>query len=150
MTPQAFVDSMAPPFKQAWETLGCEYDDFVRTTEPRHKERVHELWKRALASGDYSARVDVSSADEIGELGLAFNRMGESLQQIERQMQLPVDQRIVVVDRRQLLESAAPVVVAHGIALVVDQLQHGLRRGATDVRTSSRAIRVHGIGQPLD
>jgi signal transduction histidine kinase len=39
---------------------------------------------RALASGDYSARVRVHAADEIGELGRAFNRMGESLQQIER------------------------------------------------------------------
>jgi two-component system sensor histidine kinase BaeS len=39
---------------------------------------------RALASGDYSARVDVRTADEIGELGRAFNTMAGSLQQIER------------------------------------------------------------------
>jgi signal transduction histidine kinase len=39
---------------------------------------------RALASGDYSARVQVRTTDEIGELGHAFNRMAQSLQQIER------------------------------------------------------------------
>jgi len=39
---------------------------------------------RTLAAGDYSARVAVVTSDEIGELGRAFNRMTESLQQIER------------------------------------------------------------------
>jgi methionyl-tRNA synthetase len=52
MEPQAFVDMMAPPFVEAWKQLDCQYDDFVRTTEQRHKARVHELWKRCAASGD--------------------------------------------------------------------------------------------------
>jgi methionyl-tRNA synthetase len=43
---------MSQPFIDAWQQLGCAYDDFVRTTEPRHKERAQELWKRCLASGD--------------------------------------------------------------------------------------------------
>jgi len=34
---------------------------------------------RAVASGDWSARVPVSSADEIGELASSFNRMTEQL-----------------------------------------------------------------------
>jgi methionyl-tRNA synthetase len=51
-TPQAFVDSMVPPFKEAWEQLNCAYDDFILTTEPRHKVRAQELWKRCEASGD--------------------------------------------------------------------------------------------------
>ena len=52
MEPQAFVDSMAPPFQEAWHKLECAYDDFIRTTEPRHKARVHELWKRCAEKGD--------------------------------------------------------------------------------------------------
>lgn len=36
-----------------------------------------------IASGDYSARVDVRSADEVGRLGLAFNRMADSLEKVE-------------------------------------------------------------------
>ena len=39
---------------------------------------------RRVASGDYSARVDVRSADEVGQLGLAFNRMADSLAKVEQ------------------------------------------------------------------
>jgi len=52
MTPQAFVDSMAPPFREAWQQLRCEHDDFIRTTEPRHEQRAQELWRRVKATGD--------------------------------------------------------------------------------------------------
>ncbi len=38
---------------------------------------------RQVAAGDYSARVDVVTKDEVGELGIAFNRMADSLEQIE-------------------------------------------------------------------
>ncbi len=39
---------------------------------------------RELAAGSFSGRVEVSSTDEIGELGLAFNRMADSLEQLEK------------------------------------------------------------------
>ena len=52
MAPQAFVDQMAAAVPEAWQLLGCEYDDFIRTTEPRHKERAQELWQRIAARGD--------------------------------------------------------------------------------------------------
>jgi len=51
-TPQAYVDSMVPPFQEAWQQLGCEYDDFIRTTEPRHKARAQALWRMCKARGD--------------------------------------------------------------------------------------------------
>ena len=52
MTPQAFVDSMAAPFRDAWAVLGCTPDDFIRTTEPRHEARVQELWTLLEERGD--------------------------------------------------------------------------------------------------
>ncbi|MFO0693188.1 MAG: methionine--tRNA ligase [Polyangiales bacterium] len=52
LPPQDFVDRMAPPFRQAWKDLDCQHDDFLRTTEHRHKERVQRLWKRVEAAGD--------------------------------------------------------------------------------------------------
>ncbi len=52
MEPQAFVDSMAPPFLEAWRALRCDHDDFIRTTEPRHEALAQELWRRVKASGD--------------------------------------------------------------------------------------------------
>ncbi len=39
---------------------------------------------RQIAAGNFSARVDADPGDEIGELGMAFNRMGDSLEQLER------------------------------------------------------------------
>jgi signal transduction histidine kinase len=36
-----------------------------------------------LAGGDFSSRVEVVSSDEVGQLGLAFNRMADSLEQLE-------------------------------------------------------------------
>ncbi|MEM1418246.1 MAG: methionine--tRNA ligase [Myxococcota bacterium] len=50
--PQAFVDRMSPPFREAFERLDCSFDDYIRTTEPRHKERVAEIWERMKAAGD--------------------------------------------------------------------------------------------------
>ncbi|HEX5655549.1 MAG TPA: methionine--tRNA ligase, partial [Polyangiales bacterium] len=51
-TPQSYVDSMVPPFKDAWKQLDCAYDDFIRTTDPRHKERARELWRMCRDKGD--------------------------------------------------------------------------------------------------
>lgn len=47
---------------------------------------LHEMMEvtRTLASGDYRARVHITSKDEIGRLGSAFNRMADSLTQIEQ------------------------------------------------------------------
>jgi methionyl-tRNA synthetase len=50
--PQTFVDRAEPPFRRAWEVLGCAYDDFIRTTEPRHERHVQELWRRVRDAGD--------------------------------------------------------------------------------------------------
>jgi signal transduction histidine kinase len=40
---------------------------------------------RAMARGDYRRRVRVTSRDEVGELGRAFNRMAADLAEVERQ-----------------------------------------------------------------
>jgi len=39
---------------------------------------------REVASGNYAARVQVDSGDEIGQLGDAFNRMANSLERVEQ------------------------------------------------------------------
>ena len=49
---QAFVDEMSPPFKEAFEELGCSFDDYIRTTEARHESKVAELWKILEDKGD--------------------------------------------------------------------------------------------------
>jgi methionyl-tRNA synthetase len=52
LEPQAFVDQMSAPFRTAWPELGVANDDFIRTTEPRHKRFVQEFWARVEARGE--------------------------------------------------------------------------------------------------
>ncbi len=52
MTPQEFTDRIAPKFVDAWERLNIANDDFIRTTEPRHKGAVAELLQRCYDAGD--------------------------------------------------------------------------------------------------
>jgi methionyl-tRNA synthetase len=52
LTPQAFADSIAPTFAEAWKHLDIANDDFIRTTEPRHRAGVIELLQRCYDAGD--------------------------------------------------------------------------------------------------
>src|SRR5262249_54993336 len=46
LTPQQLVDEVAPRFDETWKSLGIEGYHFIRTTQPKHKKVVAELWKR--------------------------------------------------------------------------------------------------------
>ena len=57
-----------------------------------------------IAAGDYAERVDVGSADEIGQLAAEFNRMADSLQQrdsalADKQHELVEAERLAAVGR---------------------------------------------------
>jgi len=41
--PQAFVDEIAKKFESAWRTLNIEFDQFYRTTNPKHKAAVQKF-----------------------------------------------------------------------------------------------------------
>ena len=51
-SPQEFADEIAPKFAEAWRRLDIANDDFIRTTEPRHKRAVVELLQRCYDAGD--------------------------------------------------------------------------------------------------
>lgn len=52
VSPQVFVDRMAEGIRALWAALRISYDDFIRTTEPRHERTVQEVFRRLLAQGD--------------------------------------------------------------------------------------------------
>jgi methionyl-tRNA synthetase len=52
MEPKAYVDNIVAGFKDLWEKLDIEYDDFIRTTDERHKETVHYIFKKIYEQGD--------------------------------------------------------------------------------------------------
>lgn len=43
---QAFVDQNATRFQEFIHSLGVEYTDFIRTTNPDHERRCQEIWKK--------------------------------------------------------------------------------------------------------
>ena len=52
MEPQAYCDEMAVTFQAVWKRLDISYDDFIRTTEPRHVRGVQALFKAIVDAGD--------------------------------------------------------------------------------------------------
>jgi methionyl-tRNA synthetase len=51
MSPQAWTDQTSARFRDAWDALGISYDDFIRTTEPRHYESVQKFLAAIHANG---------------------------------------------------------------------------------------------------
>jgi len=52
VTPQEYVDNVVDGIKKLWATMEISYDDFIRTTEPRHIKRVQEIFKKMYDKGD--------------------------------------------------------------------------------------------------
>ncbi|HEY8528469.1 MAG TPA: methionine--tRNA ligase [Paenibacillaceae bacterium] len=50
--PQRFVDDIVAGIKELWRKLDISYDDFIRTTEERHKRAAQRIFKRLLDQGD--------------------------------------------------------------------------------------------------
>jgi methionyl-tRNA synthetase len=54
-TPQEYCDEISAAFKSAWQKLGLTPDDFIRTTEPRHKAVVQQILQKIYDQGDIYA-----------------------------------------------------------------------------------------------
>ncbi len=51
-TPQEYVDEIVATFKKLWQELDISYNDFIRTSEERHKKVVQEIFKKIYDKGD--------------------------------------------------------------------------------------------------
>ena len=52
VTPKQYVDEIVDNIKELWKTMEISYDDFIRTTEPRHEQRVQEIFRQMYDKGD--------------------------------------------------------------------------------------------------
>jgi methionyl-tRNA synthetase len=52
MKPQEYVDQIVAGFKHLWKRLEITNDDFIRTTESRHKKVVQDIFKKIYDRGD--------------------------------------------------------------------------------------------------
>nr|WP_066301991.1 methionine--tRNA ligase [Bacillus sp. FJAT-29937] len=52
VTPQSYVDEIVEGIQVLWKKLDISYDDFIRTTQDRHKEVVQKIFAQLLEQGD--------------------------------------------------------------------------------------------------
>ncbi len=52
LDPLAYCDQMEQVFRKAWARLDVSFDDFIRTTEPRHRVGTTEIAQRLYDAGD--------------------------------------------------------------------------------------------------
>ena len=50
-SPKEFVDKIAAEYRELWDRMKLSYDDFIRTTEPRHVRGVQALFTRLQERG---------------------------------------------------------------------------------------------------
>lgn len=49
---KSYLDRMSTTWFDTWRELGISFDDFIRTTEPRHLDGVERFWTAVKESGD--------------------------------------------------------------------------------------------------
>jgi len=55
LDPLAYCDRMDAEFREVWARLNLSFDDFIRTTEPRHRTAVETMVRRSFEAGDIYA-----------------------------------------------------------------------------------------------
>ena len=91
------ADKNAAVFRHMVEALNCSNDDFIRTTEDRHRKTCQELWTRMQANGDiyldtyggwYSVRQEAyfeESETELGDDGVRREPLGSPVEWMEEE-----------------------------------------------------------------
>ncbi len=51
-SPLEYIDPIVDSFKELWRRLDISYDDFIRTSEPRHQKVVQDFFERLQKNGD--------------------------------------------------------------------------------------------------
>jgi methionyl-tRNA synthetase len=51
VSPKAWTDSLEPRWREVWDRLDIDYDDYIRTTEPRHHEAVAKILRAVHDNG---------------------------------------------------------------------------------------------------
>src|ERR1700679_4152404 len=50
--PQQFANQVSQSFRDLWDRMGITYNDYIRTTDEKHKQGVQRLWKHLEERGD--------------------------------------------------------------------------------------------------
>ncbi|WP_371872923.1 methionine--tRNA ligase [Notoacmeibacter sp. MSK16QG-6] len=95
--PIELADTNSAVFKRMVEVLGCSNDDFIRTTEPRHREACQALWRKMEENGDiyldtyggwYSVRQEAFFDEKettVGDDGIRREPLGSPVEWVEEE-----------------------------------------------------------------
>ena len=82
-TPQQYSDEISAQFRNTWDRLGLQYDEFIRTTEDRHKVVVREILQNVYDNddifyGEYSGLYCVGAERFVTEKELVDGKCPDS------------------------------------------------------------------------
>ena len=91
--PQSFTDRISERFHSAWERLDISNDDFIRTTERRHKQVVRQVLQRIHDAGDiypaeYEGLYSVGQERFVTEKELVDGKLPEDAAPPERRREI--------------------------------------------------------------
>ena len=70
VTPKEYVDGVVETILRLWDKMEISYDDFIRTTEPRHIKRVQNIFMKMYENGDiYKASTKAGTALRVNPTG---------------------------------------------------------------------------------
>jgi methionyl-tRNA synthetase len=97
VTPIALADKNSAVFRRLLTVLNCSNDEFIRTTEERHRISCQALWQRMVDSGDiylgsyggwYSVRQEAyfdEGETKLGEDGVRREPLGSPVEWVEEE-----------------------------------------------------------------
>lgn len=97
ITPIELADRNSAVFRKMLSVLNCSNDDFIRTTEVRHRISVQHLWDKMVANGDiyldtyggwYSVRQEAyfdEGETTLGEDGVRREPLGSPVEWVEEE-----------------------------------------------------------------
>ena len=97
LTPRQLVERNVPRFQAMVKKFNCSTDDFIRTTEARHRRASEAIWERMQAAGDiyldkysgwYSVRDEAyydESETRFGESGQRLGPHGTPVEWVEEE-----------------------------------------------------------------
>jgi len=82
--PQSFTDKVSKNFQDLTHKMNFTNNDFIRTTEERHKIACQDIWKRLISAGEiylgsYAGWYSVRDEAFYGEAELITNKDGEQI-----------------------------------------------------------------------
>ncbi|MBZ8132515.1 methionine--tRNA ligase [Afifella sp. IM 167] len=97
VTPAELATRNSQVFRDLWKALNVSYDDFIRTTEPRHHRSSEAIWQRMADNGDiyldkysgwYSVRQEAFFDEKettVGEDGVRREPLGSPVEWVEEE-----------------------------------------------------------------